>query len=244
MTINQISSITRLAHKYDIEDVQRQALAALKTDLTDYDRFCHPKGTPAVLFEGEGDIQPNVPRFGEGQASQCAIGIVNLARLTDTPSLLPAALYICSNLGDAVLDGWTREDGTTEYLSEQDLRLCINGRYALAKKGLSMVSHLFGHLTSDACRDPSNCYEKLRRALADVVDDGNPAEARIMLPFDTFLEFTQIEDSLCDPCEEEMRQRIRDVRRDAWRDLPWIFRLRVEGWNIKVAGNAPAPGQT
>ncbi|KAI0753736.1 hypothetical protein C8Q74DRAFT_1306677 [Fomes fomentarius] len=57
----------------------------------------------------------------------------------DTRSLLPPALYICCNLGGAVLDEWAREDGTIEHLSEQDLRLCINGSCALVRRGLDML---------------------------------------------------------------------------------------------------------
>ncbi len=90
-TFNEISAAIRLAHKYHIQDVQDQALASLKTGMysSDFDDWFMPP-TLACLK----DLKPSA-----------AISVVNLARLTDTPSLLPGALYLCSHLGGRLLDG-------------------------------------------------------------------------------------------------------------------------------------------
>ena len=63
---------------------------------------------------------------------RAAIAAVNIARLTDMPSMLPFALYLVCTLEGSAIDGYERRDGSVEHLSAQDLKLCMNARGALA----------------------------------------------------------------------------------------------------------------
>ncbi|KAI1795330.1 hypothetical protein LXA43DRAFT_1090978 [Ganoderma leucocontextum] len=85
-TFDELAAVIRLAHKYNVPQVQDQALP-------------HIALKPAH-----------------------SIGVINLACLTDMPSLLSVAFYDCAHRGSALLDGWTHEDGTVEHLSDADLR--------------------------------------------------------------------------------------------------------------------------
>ncbi|EJF60295.1 hypothetical protein BD309DRAFT_933146 [Dichomitus squalens] len=108
-----ISATIRLSHKYQVDCVKSEALLALQ-------------GLYPSDFESWLEIDTEVSQEWNacGQA-------VNLARLTETSSILPAALYYCSTLGGAVAKGYRREDGTIAYLSQDDLVRCIHGMRAL-----------------------------------------------------------------------------------------------------------------
>lgn len=101
----------------------------------------------------------------ENQSPNYAIGAVNIARLTDTPEILPLALYMCYRQRGGVLDGWRREDGTVEYLDMADLRRCLNACDPLAKEGNDMRITL---LNSEKCLQAKcsgavpPCYDPIR----------------------------------------------------------------------------------
>ncbi|RPD58576.1 hypothetical protein L226DRAFT_466520 [Lentinus tigrinus ALCF2SS1-7] len=105
-----MSALIRLSHKYQIEDVEKRALSAL----------CHIYPTELEEWVGSDSQIDDNDRF-------YAIAAVNLARLTDTPSILPSAFYHCALLQSRVLLGFTREDGSKEYLSQDDLGRCMDG---------------------------------------------------------------------------------------------------------------------
>ncbi|KAI0742362.1 hypothetical protein C8Q80DRAFT_1108543 [Daedaleopsis nitida] len=127
-----MSALIRLAHKYQIDDVEKRAISALcsiyTTDLTDWFDF--------VRTVSDDD--------------SCAIAAVNLARLTETPTstILPSALFNCVLLTSDVLDGYTREDGSVEYLSQDDLKRCIDAAPELsattAGNALGLALHAQG----------------------------------------------------------------------------------------------------
>ncbi|KAI1795311.1 hypothetical protein LXA43DRAFT_37645 [Ganoderma leucocontextum] len=147
---DEVFALVRLAHKYHIQPVQDQALAALRLfDFTDDFN---------TYFTGIA----NKTRSLVSKKAR-AIGAVNLARLTDTPSMLPLALYRCAYLDSALLlEGWKRRDGTVEELSPADLRRCINGRVALSQEQSIMRYRLFDDHPSDECAHPGQCQEMLR----------------------------------------------------------------------------------
>ena len=105
--------------RYNVSQVLDQALAASRG---------YGFATPFSVFSS----LPQHPERALELDPWSNIGVVNLARLTDTPSLLSLALYHCTYLGRDLFDGWTREDGTVEHLSEADVRVCgIEARAAL-----------------------------------------------------------------------------------------------------------------
>ncbi|KAI1795285.1 hypothetical protein LXA43DRAFT_939155 [Ganoderma leucocontextum] len=126
-TFDEISAVIRLSHKYHVADAQRQALHTLKLyfteDFHDMERF-------------EEDGLFLIKRSD-------AISAVNLARLTDTPSILPVTFYKCCELGSAVMDGCRRADGHVEHLSLEDHKICMTGRVALVRDARALVFRIF-----------------------------------------------------------------------------------------------------
>ena len=98
-TFDQVAAAIRLCHKYKVEDVLTQAIRLLRERhfSADYAVWQERKVRPNILIQ-----------------AHAAIGVVNLARLTDVTSLLPTAIYECVRLGSAILDGWRGDDGVVE----------------------------------------------------------------------------------------------------------------------------------
>ena len=72
--------------------------------------------------------------------------------------MLPLALYRCAYLGDVLLDGWTRADGTVERLSDADLWRCLATCVVLANERFFIVSRILDPATrTPRCRKPSRC---------------------------------------------------------------------------------------
>ncbi|PIL26495.1 hypothetical protein GSI_12253 [Ganoderma sinense ZZ0214-1] len=147
-TFDEVAAVIRLAHKYDIPQVLNQALATLQahTFPTSFAAFSAPSGTPEI------DLKP--AHF---------IGVVNFAWLTDTPHMLPLALYRCCYL----IDGWTHEDGTVEHLCPANLKRCMDARVALESERSFFLFHLLVHgkPSSAACDCPcrAECSASLRQ---------------------------------------------------------------------------------
>ncbi|KAH9829564.1 uncharacterized protein C8Q71DRAFT_863137 [Rhodofomes roseus] len=123
-----IANCVRLAHKYGIKDL-------LKDSLAEIERYYPAK------FES-----------WDTRAIPCADGhaiiAVNLARLTGTTSLLPAALYCCCQMNAReLMDGYERSDGTVDRLSKEDLERCIDGKSHLSLHCMHRpIPHVHPHL--------------------------------------------------------------------------------------------------
>ncbi|TFK79702.1 hypothetical protein K466DRAFT_505139 [Polyporus arcularius HHB13444] len=211
---DEVAAVVRLAHKYQIEDVERQALAALQYDRADYGNFSNPSVPLRISYDR--------PRLD--------IGVVNIARLTNTPSLLPYSLYMCANLGGEVLKGYTREDGSVEYLSPDDLRRCIDARSRLSCRGLAMCSRIFADTVNKECTTRSSCCTSLKTAFWEVAQRGNPAKTCILDPWGHIISRSARAHSICPCCKQEMLLRDEEECRVAWNALPEIFDLEIEGW--------------
>ncbi|KAI1784799.1 hypothetical protein LXA43DRAFT_901007 [Ganoderma leucocontextum] len=213
---DEVFALVRLAHKYHIQYVQDQALAALQIyDFTsNFKTFC--KG-----------LANNAESLLQKRAQ--AIGAVTLGRLTNTPSMLPRALYHCAYLGSAVLDGWTRGHGTIEHLSPADLRRCIDGRVTLGQEHLLALSRLFNDTLSMSCTRPDCCRKWLRRVQGFI---GRFPNATSDLPLSDWTTTLRrwAEGALCRACEEELVTRHRRERRKIWNKLPKLFDIEIEGW--------------
>ena len=100
-----------------------------------------------------------------------AIGVVNLARLTGTDELLPAALMACSCLGQKVVNGFTRADGTQETLSMDDLARCIAGRAALSRAYIAATRALFRPEVAAGCTRASQCKTVFDRLILNLAEN-------------------------------------------------------------------------
>nr|VWP01111.1 Uncharacterized protein [Ganoderma boninense] len=175
------------------------------------------------------------------------IGVVNLARLTETPSLLPLALYECAYHGSAIFDGWTREDGTVEHLSGPDIRRCVDARGRLADERAAFISRLFDETISTGCRSHDTCFDTLVRVHRNAVRSEHLAHsADVLCDWELALELLEEENTLCSSCVGELVERNRTERKKVFDKLPQIFDITVEGWGMDdaevEAGAVPGQG--
>ncbi|KAH9910893.1 uncharacterized protein B0H18DRAFT_836473, partial [Fomitopsis serialis] len=121
LEFDDMANCIRLAHKYDIPDLLEDALEKLEgyypeSDPDSWDTVC-----------------------GDGPSTR-AIVALNLAHLTDTPSIFPAAMYDCCNLdGQTILAGRIHSDGAADFLSPVDLARCIDGKARLCSRNSQVI---------------------------------------------------------------------------------------------------------
>ncbi|KAH9925146.1 uncharacterized protein B0H18DRAFT_933899 [Fomitopsis serialis] len=140
---DDMANCIRLAHKYRIEDLLEDSLKALK-------QYC-----PDDFDAWDTRAESSEPEH--------AIVAVNLMRLTGEVSLLPAAIYACSQL-DArqLLDGYKRKDGVVDALSREDLELCIDGKAKLCIRTVPFIRNLFRSMENADCVVSGNlCQESI-----------------------------------------------------------------------------------
>ncbi|KAI1792548.1 hypothetical protein LXA43DRAFT_325643 [Ganoderma leucocontextum] len=212
VSFEQIFAVVRLSHKYQVDDIFQQAMSLLKKYYTTRPD-CLEKTLPFTTTH--------------------AIGAANLAVLTETPVILPSALFHCASLGPSVLDGWTRDDGSVEHLSHTDVRRALGARDRLIKESFYGLKEIFGGAPSVHCSNAATCRNQLREILLRAMDLGDLAfePAGIFEPWN----LSEIK-SLCTACSKEVRERQDVVVSKLWRNLPGFFGLQVQGWLAAVQG--------
>ncbi len=216
----------RLAHKYDIQAVQDQALAYIQEHCYTTDFAIY--SSPAAKSKSASSIEL-LPVH--------SIGAVNLARLTDTPSILPLALYHCASLGSALLDGWTRENGIVEHLAPADLRWCLDACVALAHEHFAFLSYLL-EMPITGCKSPQKCIWELNHTYRYIT--------RFNMPTSTPVNWRNIIPSLgrqgmlCQPCMGELLARDKRERKKFFKKLLEIFGVAVEGWGAEKVSTTEA----
>ncbi|KAI0738298.1 hypothetical protein C8Q80DRAFT_1222567 [Daedaleopsis nitida] len=227
ISVEEVLAVARLAHKYEVDELLRQAIACLKTYYTDrFDVWDHKAQSGKIPLE-----------LSEDETPFYAIGVIALARLTDTPSMLPLAFYDCCALGGSICHGWKHEDGTIERLSPHDLERYFDGSVALANRAVRSTLQ-FLDTGSTMCStsnfnfgDEISCQralarlkEKLRSRAAVVRGD---AALHSMMDIRSL---AQDAAQLCQRCRTELTQHDRNTRKAIWAELPSLFDLTVEGW--------------
>nr|VWP02333.1 Phospholipid-transporting ATPase (EC [Ganoderma boninense] len=222
---DELSSLVRLSHKYGIHDVEEQALDLLRERYADdFDEWCssYPEFIARPISR---------PR------THC-IGVVNIARLTNTPSLLPATLYTCTLLGATVMNGWEREDGCVEYLSTDDLKRCFDARERLCQERAMVLCKIFDNRLSQRCDTADTCGAELKHKVLLIMADGLPRlmgcaalDSGVAKDIHTN---SGIFASICLICRMELQCRDKQARKEVWDKLPDIFGISVPGWG-KIA---------
>ncbi|KAI0691717.1 hypothetical protein C8Q76DRAFT_634747 [Earliella scabrosa] len=213
----ELSAVIRLAHKYNVEDVEKQAIQSLRRRYTDdFDALTTTEYAACRPLKLRLAHLPN------------AIGAINLARLTDTPSILPTAFYFCCQLLGRVIDGYTRRDGTVEKLSDDDLKRCIDGRDKLARAAGAYILRVIRTTPKTGCPNPSSCQAILLDIHSEATHDPDVCSAAL---FDTIWnEWLMAYGGLCKLCLDSMLDRELFERRGMWGRLPAMFDLKLEGW--------------
>ncbi|EIW56892.1 uncharacterized protein TRAVEDRAFT_49704 [Trametes versicolor FP-101664 SS1] len=147
---HMISAIIRLGHKYQMDDLVNDAVDYLKRWYT----FILEEWAEGRLYAPDAPFEPEKAH---------AIGVVNLARLVDEPLLLPSALLMCCSLNCAdIVKGFTREDGTREMLSLDDIGRCFAARTKFSEYVLLfLVARTSEPLVATDCAAPAECQEAL-----------------------------------------------------------------------------------
>lgn len=108
-----------------------------------------------------------------------ARAVINLARKFDLVGLLPSAFYVCATLPIDALLGNVSSNGSHDYLSPSDLRLCFRLRDALFEQCSHQLSFLFEYDSPThhpSCTNWVTCI-RLREQAIDIAygDSGGQA---------------------------------------------------------------------
>ncbi|RDX43636.1 hypothetical protein OH76DRAFT_1409885 [Lentinus brumalis] len=209
-TFAALAAWIRLGHKYEMH--------TLLTDALDYLRPYYPDKFDARVQAA-------------AYAGVCAIGVVNLARLTSSHTLLPAALLACSRLSaEELADGLYYEDGSWECLSGNDMWLCCVKKEAIVADCMAASLVILDSATLPShCKSPQKCTTNVQRALHDPNNIGLltgrvGAENKAWWSFVNGL-------ALCALCRRFVWDRYIEERRSFWHRLPILFGISVPGWD-------------
>lgn len=178
---------------------------------------------------------------------QQSIAVINLARLVGIPSLLPSAFYMCTALHGAILDGFEREDKSVEYLSQEDVKRCMNAWNKLVEATLALVVHIFSLTANpsraDACDRGITCPVALHTVIGDAVEECMQSSVSALASWGPFIEHNFSRGvQLCESCKQAAVDRDYTARRRLWEELPAIFDIEVDGWPSS-AGSGPLPSE-
>ncbi|KAI0713038.1 hypothetical protein C8T65DRAFT_607848 [Cerioporus squamosus] len=221
-----LSALLRLSHMYEMANVMEFAIAGLKTVYSDnYNAWITIDRSVCGIWARPGERKilerGNIATKRSRLLSQ-AIVAINFARILNIPSVLPAAFYHCACLGGAVLKGYTHDDGTTEYLSEDDTQRCIDGIQDLTAAAADYVAPLrdsqpehHGCQKGGACRRiwKDSVVDRLREDWRAVL--GNLALRGVLEMFPL--------NALCDTCKRWAEGRVEARRKVVWQELPKTF---------------------
>ena len=227
-----VSATIRLGQKYKITDMYQKALAFLKGHFTD----------DLDSWMAAGYWCP--PHWDEVQA----IGVINLARLTGESSLLPTAFMACALVPHAnPVRGFTREDGSHESLTLDDLSLCFEAKGRLREAGIAALYRALEPTVSPTCKVSSQCTKAFKMTFR-----GSKIEANVnhMMTRDVLLctasNYFRINGddddkyTICKACLAMLNERDKKENRALWDHLPELLGIDIPGWK-KAAEVLPAP---
>ncbi len=223
-----LSAWLRLSHKYKIANVMTFAIAALKTVYSDdYDSWTDTDRSVCGTWARPGErkvIDRGKVATKRSRLLSQAIVAINFARLLNIPSILPAAFYHCACLGGAIVKGYAHDDGTTEYLSDEDVARCINGMqdlaFATADYVLPLVKHLPEH---HGCQKGGACRPLWKNSVLDLLSSSNCRAVLGNLALRGVLETFPALSALCDTCKRGAGGCIEARRKIVWQGLPKTF---------------------
>ncbi|EMD34211.1 hypothetical protein CERSUDRAFT_97471 [Gelatoporia subvermispora B] len=214
-----VASTIRMAHKYQVQDALDDALTRLKTyyttSLHEWQRVC-ADGSPALQR----------PSAAE------AIVAVSLARLTDTLSILPAALYACCQVDTgALLRGARLPDGTLVLLEPEDVARCVDARVRIVcASGRIGAQALWLDRRAQTCRTEV-CPRARLYARSKILYITPGKECDIFRPRgDVITEMLGEQTEVCAACREQMAQNHEREIAKCWMELPEIMALEVPDW--------------
>ncbi|RDX49012.1 hypothetical protein OH76DRAFT_1351425 [Lentinus brumalis] len=220
LTFDAVSACIRLGKKYQMTELYSECAQFLRNHYTtDFDRWTgHAYWAP--------------PSFSDLHA----IGVVNLARLTGEASILPTALLACTLLRSDILRGFTRADGTQEILGAEDLARCFDAKARVVEVTIAARLRTFHPEVSAQCKSGPRCRVALcsaLRMLEQKISSRQAAEEPRRVgdplgPATSVCSYDQL--GLCTTCEDMVRVRDLQARKELWNRLPEIVGVEVAGW--------------
>ncbi|KAI0752020.1 hypothetical protein C8Q74DRAFT_1211638 [Fomes fomentarius] len=220
-TFDEISALVRMGNKYQCDKLVNRCVEYLKRYY--HDDFDLWRNDEAVFSP------PNFKPIHN-------IGVVNLARLLGVDVILPGALMGCCMLGMEIVEGFTREDGTREMLSLEDLGRCYLGRANLLEANAEATLKLMKQSLAPGCRRPERCEPTIRKILHGLAEGSQNVlfSLRWDWSWTPFIEREDKERDLCSECFKMLgkRGRQKEIHRAIFDKLPSLMGIKVERWGL------------
>ncbi|KAI0669060.1 hypothetical protein C8Q78DRAFT_978985 [Trametes maxima] len=223
ITMDSVSAVARLSHKYQIDQLLAQALAILTEFYTDnFNEWIKPYRETTLVAN-----------------SLDAVSAINIAHLTNTPSILPLAFLHATRSGSSIMRGCCRDDSLIEGLAYPDLERLFDGRVMFLQTVSRSVARIFRPQVDPACKESKKCLKVLLEK-ARSVDEclealyANPTRVRTWA--DAFrVPGHPMASRLCECCCDMVEDREQTERQNVWNDIPRMFGLEpVEGWAVEL----------
>jgi len=205
LPISIIAAFLRLGQKYEIDQLRSEAVTRLSYDF------------PTTLEEFDQSFKETL--------SHCdgvlLFTSINLARECNLLSVLPSALYACSNTMAVqdILRGVLLDDGTRCIMSPVDQEGCITGWFTLLEKQATKTLKWVDPRESFAgCTNPQGCdagRSTLLRFFWHPVPKLFP-----LIRWDPIFDST-----FCSFCSQKSREIHEAGRQSVWNEIPSIFGL-------------------
>lgn len=164
------------------------------------------------------------------------MGVVNIARLTQSHTILPTALVVCCDAlcSRSLLFGVEREDGTLETLDDDDLVRCVSAKRDLIRASTKAVLAAFAPFDTPRCEHHSECQQEFRNFLLPYFVENLEVITRehLFSTWDCLVDDDLLcQVAICDQCVEHLGERVRSEQKKVWERLPEILDLgEIDGW--------------
>ncbi|PIL33295.1 hypothetical protein GSI_04745 [Ganoderma sinense ZZ0214-1] len=217
-----LASLIRMAHKYAIQDVLDDALFRLKKYYTDnFREWKDPDSRACYVTTTEAD----------------APTVIELARLTNTPWLIPSAFLACTQL--ATRSALKYEDNSFApassmfaSLSTPDQVLLVQAMARLARVSSARLLHLMGAVPCKGCTARDRCTLARDAPALVTYNYGDmlippPCGKDAMEPVAEEL-WNALWKTFCDSCREVLVETEEEIRMTMWNTLPEFFNVDVD----------------
>ena len=216
-----LCSLIRMGHRFAIPKVLNDAISRLKkyytSDLTTW-----------------GDAERRTKFVNVGATDHLLA--IQVAYLTDTPSILPAAfLEMCPHVENNIVTLSTCDADNQGGLTAERIVQATTGKAALTASVTTRLLAIHTSVPASQCATQEHCAIAAQQQLRADVRSGIFA---YLCTYDAALEplytrcWGQLEDELCSLCRDESRAADERLRKSAWKNLPDFFGLQVDDWPV------------
>ncbi|TFK82908.1 hypothetical protein K466DRAFT_603291 [Polyporus arcularius HHB13444] len=207
-----VASLVRMGHKYNVPGVLNPALARLKK--------YHP-----ITLKAWRDTDGRA-RYVTSTDSHDAITAVQLARLTDTPSILPTAFLQCCDFADEVYPETHPQRGTfvlSAGLPPGDHATVISGQVLATRIAAGFVARLFLEIPRPGCASPNQCKQAVK---GGVIQELASLSLAAGLRSGPAISAAGSSAAICQTCRRVLSKASDGI----WSILPHCFHVSVDGW--------------